>query len=50
MKHKKEKSSIEFLGGALAKYVNPKKRKLEDQAWELHIKEKFTKKSKSFSL
>ena len=50
MKHKKEKPSIESLGGALAKYANPKKRKLEDKAWKLHIKEKFTKKLKSFPL
>ena len=33
MKHKKEKPSIKSLRGAITKYANLKKRKLENKAW-----------------
>jgi hypothetical protein len=39
-KNKKQKD-IRTLRGRLAKYADPKKRELEDKAWELHVKEKF---------
>ena len=36
-----EKSSIELLGGTLNKYADPIKRALEDNAWEMHVMEKY---------
>jgi len=39
----KNNDSIESLGGILNKYADPSKIELEDQAWKLHVIDKFSK-------
>ena len=36
-------NNIESLGGILNKYADPSKIELEDQAWKLHVIDKFSK-------
>ncbi len=39
----KNNDGIESLGGILNKYADPSKIELEDQAWKLHVIDKFSK-------
>ena|GEM_PF-1372019 len=36
-----KQEDIASLGGSLKQYANNSKRELEDQAWEMHIKDKY---------
>ncbi len=41
--NKENKLDISSLGGALQKYADPYKIELEENAWELHVMDKFSK-------
>jgi hypothetical protein len=36
-----EKSPIESLGGAFQQYADPAKKVLEENIWEMHVREKY---------